>query len=358
MTDQHGYVFPTFTGNGEDGLHLLVSRDGYEWSDVDGFKSVYLQTEGLMRDPSICIGGDGRYHMTHTTEWFDHRIAVTHSDNLTDWSPTEYLYVWGDYAGVGTEESDGSAWRGADLTTPTERNLLVKNCWSPTIFFDPRTREYIIFWSTSIDSPQVFPDSWNPEIWEEMNHRIYYIVTRDFVTYSPRRLFYAPRDHQVIDGFVAAPTPDSYVMGIKDESLQQLHVVKSLRKLNTWAELPEDFWEDIGETTPFAGRNVPGVMVNAEGNAIFKAGDDWLIYCDYWRTQGNGAFLTRDFESFTDVTDRISLPRWTRNGKILAVPRGLAEDLLQYRTEGSGPEVAPIPQPSWAQTKEKYSNPA
>ena len=107
-TGKTAYIFPTFTGNGEDGLHLLAGYDGYNWSEVDSFKSVYLQSEGLMRDPSICIGGDGRYHMTHTTEWFDHRIALTHSDDLINWTPTEFLYVWHDYKGIGTEESDGT----------------------------------------------------------------------------------------------------------------------------------------------------------------------------------------------------------------------------------------------------------
>jgi beta-xylosidase len=164
-------VFPTFTGNGEDGLHLLVINDAYHWTAVDDFKSVYLQEEGLMRDPSICIGKDGEYHMTHTTEWFDHRIAVTHSDDLMNWTPTEYLYVWHDYKGVGTEESDGSSWEGDNLSKPAQRDSLVKNCWSPTIFYDDRAEEYIIYWSTSINDSRVFPESWSPDVWEDMNQK-------------------------------------------------------------------------------------------------------------------------------------------------------------------------------------------
>src|SRR5210317_1010693 len=167
-----GYIFPTFTGNGEDGLHLLAGYDGYNWEEIDSFKSVYLQKEGLMRDPSICIGGDGKYHMTHTTEWFDHRIAITHSDDLINWTPTEFLYVWHDYQGIGTEESDGSSWNGKQLSKPAARDSLVKNCWSPTIFYDDRTEEYIIFWSTSINHPDVFPESWNPDAWANMNQKM------------------------------------------------------------------------------------------------------------------------------------------------------------------------------------------
>ena len=342
-----GYVFPSFTGNGEDGLHLLVSYDGFKWDEVDDYKSVYLQEEGLMRDPSICIGGDGKYHMTHTTEWFDHRIAVTHSGDLVNWTPTEFLYVWDDYKGIGTEESNGSSWAGNNLSKPVKRDSLVKNCWSPTIFYDDRTKEYVIFWATTIEHPDVFSETWNPEIWENMNHRIYYIVTKDFISYTPRKLFYAPKNHMVIDAFVAKVDDVNYVMGIKEETLQQLHVVRSKKKLESWANMPADFWEDISDTEPFAGPNVPGVMVRAEGNAIFRVGEEWLVYCDYWKTKSNGAFMTRDFETFTNITERVQLPGWIRNGKIFEVPRSEVDRLSAYKTDGPGIEVEPIPQASW-----------
>lgn len=347
IDNETGYIFPTFTGNGEDGLHLLASEDGYNWTEINDFKSVYYQEEGLMRDPSICKGGDGQYHMTHTTEWFDHRIAITHSDDLINWTPTEFLYVWHDYQGIGTEESDGSSWNGDQLSKPAARDSLVKNCWSPTIFYDDRTEEYIIFWSTSINHPDVFPESWNPDAWENMNQKIYYIVTKDFKTYSPRKLFYAPRKNQVIDAFIAKVDEENYVMGIKEETLQQLHVVKSMKKLGTWRNKPDGFWEDITVTKPFAGRYVPGVEKRAEGNAIFKVADDWLIYCDYWKIKSNGAFKTSDFETFTDVIDQVNLPGWVRNGKIFEVSRKEMEKLLSYKTEGPGIRVDPIPQATW-----------
>ena len=341
------YVFPTFTGNGEDGLHLLVSYDGYAWAEVDDFKSVYLQENHLMRDPSIVRGGDGKYHMAHTTEWFDHKIAITHSEDLINWSPTEFLYVWHDYQGVGTEESDGSNWSMEGLRTPHERDSLVKNCWSPTLFYDDRTEEYVIYWSTSIQHPDVFPESWNPNAWEEMNHRIYYIVTKDFKTYTPRKLFYAPKYNMVIDGFVAKVSEEKYVMGIKEEFLQQIHIVRSQKKLDTWANLTLDFWEDIADVDPFVGRFVPGSMKRAEGTAIIKVEDDWLIYCDYWWDKANGVFKTRDFETFTDITDQVSLPPWVRNGKILEVPIKDADRLMEYKTEGPGIVVEPIHQATW-----------
>ena len=180
-------------------MHLLTSYDGYDWTVVDEYKSVYLQEDGLVRDPSIVIGHDGKYHMIHTSEWFDHRISLSHSDDLINWSPTEFLYVWGDYQGLGTEESDGTKWPSNNLSAPVKRDSLVKNCWAPEMYYDDRTKEYVIFWATTIEHPSIFPETWNPAIWENMNHRMYYTVTKDFKTYSPRRFFYAPKDHMVID---------------------------------------------------------------------------------------------------------------------------------------------------------------
>ena len=111
--------------------------------------------------------------------------------------------------------------------------------------------------------------------------------------------------------------------------------------------MPDGFWGDITDTDPFAGRFVPGNMKRAEGNAIFKAGDDWLIYCDYWFIKSNGAFLTNDFLTFTDVIDRVDLPGWVRNGKIFEVEGNVVDRLLKYTTEGPGVIVNPIPQASW-----------
>ena len=146
-----GYVYSSFVGNGEDGLHLLTSLDGKNWTPVKGYASIYKQSSGLMRDPSICRGADGKYHMVWTTGWWDHTLGIAHSENLIHWTNQQNLYPWADYRGPGEEESDGSRWP-EDLTQPAARNPKVRNCWAPEIFFDERTGEYMIVWATTIDA--------------------------------------------------------------------------------------------------------------------------------------------------------------------------------------------------------------
>ncbi len=319
-----GFVYSSFTGDGEDGLHLLTSMDGKTWNPVRNYASIYQQSEGLMRDPSICLGGDGRFHMVWTTGWWDDTIGIAHSDDLLHWTPSRKLYIWADYQGDGDEESDGTNWP-TDLTQPAERNRLVRNSWAPEIFYDDRTEEYVIFWATTIDNPEVFPETWDARRWERMNQRMYYITTKDFQTYTPRKFFYAPADRVVIDAAITRVGPRDYRMVIKDEVAQSLHVCFPTQELDTWAEMPRDYWGPMSE--PFTGPRVRPDNTNAEGPSVVQVGDEWFIYCDYWRARRNGLFATRDFKDFTRLNDELDVPFWVRHGTVIEVPATVIESL-------------------------------
>ena len=65
-------VFSYFMGNGEDGLHLAYSRDGLTFHTLNGGRSLLTPQVGgdkLMRDPCICRGPDGTFHMVWTVSW-------------------------------------------------------------------------------------------------------------------------------------------------------------------------------------------------------------------------------------------------------------------------------------------------
>ena len=81
-----------FTGNGEDGLHLAHSRDGYLWKALKNGRSLLKPAAGrdrLMRDPSVVQGSDGTFHMVtrrtrrsrhkRTSAW---RLAIAPKDPL------------------------------------------------------------------------------------------------------------------------------------------------------------------------------------------------------------------------------------------------------------------------------------
>lgn len=64
--DRDVWVYSYFKGNGEDGLHLAYSLDGYHWEALNDDRSFLTPQAGgdkLMRDPCIIRGGDGKFHM-------------------------------------------------------------------------------------------------------------------------------------------------------------------------------------------------------------------------------------------------------------------------------------------------------
>ena len=86
---EKAFLFSYFVGNGEDGLHLAWSRDGYHWDRLNGGQS-YLRPEvgesKLMRDPCLLRGPDGTFHLVWTTSWKGKTIGYAASRDLIHWS--------------------------------------------------------------------------------------------------------------------------------------------------------------------------------------------------------------------------------------------------------------------------------
>jgi hypothetical protein len=91
------YVFTSFRGNGEDGLHLALSRDGYHWTALNHNQPLLRPEVGehkLMRDPCLAQGPDGVFHMVWTTGWTADKkkvIGHAHSKDLIHWSPQQAI---------------------------------------------------------------------------------------------------------------------------------------------------------------------------------------------------------------------------------------------------------------------------
>ena len=210
------FLFSYFTRNGDDGLHLAYSDDGIKWLPLNGGRSVlrpaitgqgigWMQwntTASLMRDPCILRGPDGMFHLVWTISWTDRAIGVAHSRDLIHWTPQKRVPVM-----------------------DQEPNAL--NAWAPELFYDDETGQYLIFWATSI--PGRFPatDSVAQQTPRgRADHRLYYVTTRDFETFSPARLLY-DGGFSAIDGTIKK-SGDTYYLVMKDETFYP-KPVRSLR---------------------------------------------------------------------------------------------------------------------------------
>ncbi len=288
------YLFSYFKGNGEDGLHLAYSHDGLTWQalrDDQSFLTPQVGTK-LMRDPCICQGPDGTFHMVWTSGWWDKGIGIAHSKDLIHWSQQKWIQVM--------------------AHEPNARN-----CWAPEIFYDAPTKQYLIFWATTI--PGRFPETerhaGDQNEGVTLNHRIYYVTTSDFQTYSDTKLFYDD-GFNCIDATIVKDHA-RYIMFIKDE---------------TKAPVPR---KDIRIATadqaegPYSSASAPFTPDWVEGPTALKIGDSWYVYYDaYTRHRMEGA-RSKDLVHWEPITDRLRFPKGVRHGTVFRVSDEILATLQQ-----------------------------
>lgn len=282
------YIFSYFMGNGEDGLHLAYSTDGLKWEALKNNKSFLTTNVGgdkLMRDPCIIAGHDGKYHMVWTVSWKEKGIGYASSEDLIHWSDQYYLPLM-------------------------EHEATAKNCWAPEIFYDEESKQYIIFWSTTI--PGRFPETEKSGD-EDYNHRMYYVTTTDFMDFTETELFYN-QGFNVIDGTLIKEN-DQYVLILKDETRNPAQ--KNIR-IATSTKLTEGYSKP---SEPITGKYW------AEGPTPVKIGDWWIVYFDKYVDHKMGAVRSKDLKNWEDISDQVYFPKGTRHGTVFKVSQKVLENL-------------------------------
>ena len=273
------YLFSYFKNNGQDGLHLAYSYDGYKWQVLNNdssFLKPQVGSDKLMRDPCIIKGADGKFHMVWTLSWKERSIGYANSNDLIHWSEQQDIPVM--------------------MHEPT-----AKNCWAPEIFYDDTKKQYMIYWATTI--PSRFPES---DSSGDNNHRIYYVTTKDFKTYSSTKLLYN-QGFNVIDATIQK-IGKQYVMFLKDETKNPVPQ-KNLR-IAFSNSLTKGYSKP---TLPITGNYW------AEGPTAIKIGDKWVVYFDKYRDHKYGAISSKNLQNWADISDQISIPKGLRHGTIFTV---------------------------------------
>ena len=281
------YLFTYFTKNGEDGLHLAWSRDGYTWEKLNEGRSYLAPRVGkskLMRDPCALRAADGTFHLVWTSGWNENNIGYASTRDFVTWSDQKEIPVL--------------------AHEPT-----VRNCWAPEVTFDPQRSEYLIFWASTI--PGKFTATAGSSE-TDYNHRMYCTTTKDFVSFTPTRLFFDP-GFSVIDATFLHGNGRHYLI-IKDETRTPPKKYLQMTSAN-----------DV--RGPFAPLSPPftpaGLWV--EGPTAIKIGEDYLLYYDAYQTKHYGLMRSRDLKTWEDATPRLKLPDEgtpvrMRHGTVLEVP--------------------------------------
>lgn len=282
---QDAYLFSTFREPQQDGLLLVGSTDGYHWESLGGpFNTPGVGTDKIMRDPSIVQGPDGTFHMVWTSSWTkDKGFGYASSKDLIHWTPSQYVE--------------------AMKYEPTTVNV-----WAPELFYDDVKKQFIIMWASTI--PYRFAKGQEDE---DNNHRMYYCTTKDFKTFSKTKLLIDPK-FSVIDCTLLKRGPKDYVLILKDNTRLERDIKVAFSK---------------SPTGPFTTPSAAITPHFTEGPTAVKVGDDYLIYFEFYRDKKYGAVKTRDFLTFTDATNEVSLPKGHKHGTIFKVSRKFYDDLLK-----------------------------
>ena len=274
------YVMSYFT-DGDEALHLATSRDGRQFTAVNGGRPVLRGTVGTgrLRDPFIGVGPDGLFHLLATDGWTSPYIVHAVSPDLRTWSDQVLVPVMADVAGA-------------------------HNAWAPEFFFDPDDGVYHLLWSSVVE-PETTAEGRD---WQNVGqeHRIWHCTTEDFVRYSPAALFFDP-GYSVIDATVTR-SGDRFMMAFKDErgindpSTSHKHIL-----VTTFARPGGRFSRPTGPVSPAA----------VEGPCFFRRGDEWILLFDHYLEGRYGAASSRDGIEW--VPAEIALPVGTRHASVLTV---------------------------------------
>jgi hypothetical protein len=200
-------------------------------------------------------------------------------------------------------------WTGQKAIPVMAHEPAVLNTWAPEVVYDEARQAFLIVWASTI--PGRFTASAGSSE-EKYNHRLYATTTKDFVTFTPTRLFYDP-GFSVIDA-TFLETPAGRRLIVKDETR---YPPRKYLQIAGPADIEGPF---PALSTPFTP---PGVWV--EGPTAIRIGDHYVVYFDAYVEKHYGAVRSRDLRTWEDVTAAMSFPDEgtpvrMRHGTVIAVP--------------------------------------
>lgn len=283
------YLFAYFVevsqGRG-DGLRLAHSHDGQQWGAI-GAGKVFMPPSvggGSFRDPHLMRDPAGQYHLVWTTScvpWAesncvqDRGFGHATSADLVTWSKADYVTI----------------------------DLDVEHVWAPETVFDAQSEQYVVLWSSPLDQN---PSASDP-------HSIYYVVTKDFKTFSDPELLYSQSGRNFIDATISWQG-ESYLMILKDEADGQ----KNLRALRSANLFGAGAWQ-TAPSAPLTGNYA------AEGPSLLERAGELFIYFDKYGEGKYGALRAsadatlEQPGSWQDISASVFFPG-VRHGTPIEVP--------------------------------------
>lgn len=261
-------------------LHIALSTDGRHWTPLNDNKPVW---EHHVRDPYVRRGPDGLWRILST--------GGGKSNDRQKVGPS-CLYI---------TSPDLIHWQ-VEGTLPLMKEVrndsgaLARNIWAPEWFYDAKTSEYVLLWSSS------FKDAG----WKES--RLWSCRTRDWKTFTPARVFFDP-PYSVIDGTLQEHQGTYYLFHKEEEFGAKTGERRAIR-VATANRLEGPYHLIDGPLNK--GQIVP---VITEGPTVGKdpLKPGWLLLYDYCMTNRFGASYSPDLIHW-QVEEDVRFPADARHG--------------------------------------------
>jgi hypothetical protein len=244
------------------------------------------------------------YRFYNTGNFFETNVIGHKVETKTDWTVS-----WKERNIGYASSADLIHWSDQKDIPVMANEPLAQNAWAPEIIYDDRKKNYMIYWATTIKGKFPLTDTLG-----DNDHRIYYVTTKDFTTFSKAKLLYE-HGFNVIDATIQKVGRKKYVMFLKDETLKpphkNLHTATSKHLTKGWSypspSITGNYW--------------------AEGLTVVKINDEWVVYFDKYRDHKYGAVASKDLQHWIDISDKINLPSGIRHGSIFKISKEEFEKL-------------------------------
>lgn len=307
--DLEGYAFAYFTGDSLQGENIFfAASEGNEalaWTELNGGNPVLTSSQGTkgLRDPFVIRSHEGdTFYLLATdlsigsgTSWSDAvrkgslYLEIWESNDLINWSAQRHVKLSPDNAG---------------------------NTWAPEAYYDDELGEYLVFWASSL-----YADD-DPDHTGTSYHRMLYVRTRDFVTFSEPVIWQDAGDSR-IDSTVLKEG-STYYRFTKDEGGGETGCTDIIQERADELSATLESWTVV---TSCIGKNAG--TKNVEGPTIFKAnpndvnGEKFYLFVDEYTDRGYIPLETADIANPSwKVSSSYTLPSSPRHGTVIPVTAG------------------------------------
>ncbi|KRF02299.1 hypothetical protein ASG89_24950 [Paenibacillus sp. Soil766] len=269
-------------------LHYAYSRDGLRWYELHDNKPVWTSSvgEGILRDPFIGRGPDGKWHLVYTIRPRGPYIGYATSEDLIQWTDERTLPVMMDIPDT-------------------------VNSWAPEFSYDSIHDEFLIYWASSTGH-------------DLSNSKHYCTRTKDWQTFTPTSMFYDP-GFQTIDASLAEHE-GKYYMAIKDESyvyepLKYPHPPMNFLAVSNQLEGPYEV--------------IPGIQTPdyTEGPEFLWVDGvkKWRLYYDYWAYGKFGVMESSDMKTWSSelAESQIRFPYRARHATMVPISEKELQRLIE-----------------------------